>query len=125
MEKLVVQLVKENTGWGYDRLVGALANLGYQVSDQTVGNILRRHGLEPLRRGWIRSVKTEQLILFGQRSLAYALQEYLKHHQKERNHQGLDNLIPFPDERLSQKEGSIKKAERLGGLLKFYYRAAA
>jgi hypothetical protein len=42
-------------------------------------------------------------------------------HQRERNHQGLDNLIPFPDERLAQKEGSITKAERLGGLLKFYY----
>jgi hypothetical protein len=26
--------------------VGALANLGHQVSDQTVGNILRRQGLE-------------------------------------------------------------------------------
>jgi hypothetical protein len=73
---------------------------------------------------WIRSVKTEclePLILFGQRSLAYALQEYLAHHQRERNHQGLENLIPFPDERLAQKEGSITKAERLGGLLKFYY----
>jgi putative transposase len=39
------QLAKENAGWGYDRLVGALANLGHQVSDQTVGNILRCHGL--------------------------------------------------------------------------------
>ena len=37
----------ENSGWGYDRIVGALANLGHQVSDQTVGNILRRHGIEP------------------------------------------------------------------------------
>jgi hypothetical protein len=45
VEKLVVQLAKDNAGWGYDRLVGALANLGHQVSDQTVGNILRRHGL--------------------------------------------------------------------------------
>ena len=31
-------------GWGYDRIVGALANLGHAVSDQTVGNILRRYG---------------------------------------------------------------------------------
>src|SRR5215467_7000300 len=35
-------------GWGYDRIVGALANLGHQVSDQTVGNILRRHGIGPV-----------------------------------------------------------------------------
>jgi hypothetical protein len=41
-------LARENTGWGYDRIVGALANLGYPVSDQTVGNILRRHGIGPV-----------------------------------------------------------------------------
>src|SRR5712691_1059602 len=45
--ELVVQMTKENPGWGYDRIVGALANLGHVVSDQTVGNILRRHGLAP------------------------------------------------------------------------------
>ena len=38
VEDLVVRLARENSGWGYDRMVGALANLGYQVSDQTVGN---------------------------------------------------------------------------------------
>ena len=27
--------------------MGALANLGYPVSDQTVGNILRRHNIAP------------------------------------------------------------------------------
>src|SRR5262249_15767606 len=31
----------------YDRIVGALANLGYTLSDQTVGNILKRHGIAP------------------------------------------------------------------------------
>jgi len=35
------------SGWGYDRIVGALANLGHPVSDQTVGNILRRYGIQP------------------------------------------------------------------------------
>jgi len=44
----VVRLARENSGWGYDRIVGALANLGHQVSDQTVGNILRRHGIGPV-----------------------------------------------------------------------------
>ncbi len=44
---LIVQMAKENSGWGYDRIVGALANLGHVVSDQTVGNILRRHGIAP------------------------------------------------------------------------------
>ena len=44
IERLVVQMAKENPSWGYDRIVGALANLGHRLSDQTVGNILRRHG---------------------------------------------------------------------------------
>ena len=39
IEELVVRLAKENKSWGYDRIVGALANLGHEVSDQTVGNI--------------------------------------------------------------------------------------
>jgi hypothetical protein len=41
-------LARENSGWGYDRIVGALANLGYTISDQTVGNILRRHSIAPV-----------------------------------------------------------------------------
>ena len=36
----MVQLARENRSWGYDRIVGALTNLGYQVSDQTVGKYL-------------------------------------------------------------------------------------
>ena len=48
IEDLIVRLARENSGWGYDRIVGALANLGHQVSDQTVGNVLRRHGIEPV-----------------------------------------------------------------------------
>src|SRR6202035_5502696 len=40
VEALVVRMARENSGWGYDRIVGALANLGHDVSDQSVGNIL-------------------------------------------------------------------------------------
>src|SRR5918999_767975 len=47
LEQLVVRLAQENRSWGYDRIVGALAHLGYTISDQTVGNILKRHGLPP------------------------------------------------------------------------------
>src|SRR5215475_740391 len=43
LEALIVRFARENSGWGYDRIVGALANLGHTVSDQTVGNILRRY----------------------------------------------------------------------------------
>jgi DDE domain/Homeodomain-like domain len=47
VEALVVRMARENTGWGYDRIVGALTNLGHRLSDQTVGNILRGHGITP------------------------------------------------------------------------------
>jgi hypothetical protein len=47
VESLVVRFARENSDWGYDRIVGALANLGHQISDQTVGNILRRNNLAP------------------------------------------------------------------------------
>jgi hypothetical protein len=40
-------MARENSGWGYDRIGGALANLGDRLSDQTLGNILRRHGIAP------------------------------------------------------------------------------
>jgi putative transposase len=46
-ERLVVRMAKENPSWGYDRIVGALANLGHRLSDQTVRNIFRRHGISP------------------------------------------------------------------------------
>jgi hypothetical protein len=47
IEDLVVQMARENRAWGYDRIVGALANLSYTMSDQTVGNILKRHSIPP------------------------------------------------------------------------------
>ena len=50
VEELIVRMAEENRSWGYDRIVGALANLGYEVSDQTVGNVLRRHDMPPARQ---------------------------------------------------------------------------
>jgi putative transposase len=47
LEAIIVRFARENSGWGYDRIVEALANLGHLVSDQTVGNILRRYGIQP------------------------------------------------------------------------------
>ena len=42
-----VQFAKENPTWGYDRIQGALASVGYHITDTTVGNILKSHGIEP------------------------------------------------------------------------------
>ena len=47
IEALIVRMAGENSGWGYDRIAGALTNLGHQISAQTVGNVLKRHGIAP------------------------------------------------------------------------------
>lgn len=47
VRKLAIRLAQENPSWGYDRIQGALSNLGHVVSDQTIGNILKQHGIEP------------------------------------------------------------------------------
>ena len=241
---------RENSGWGYDRIAGALANLGHEISDQTVGNVLRRHGIGPaprrsqtttwkdfiaahmavlagidfftaevltwrglatyyvlfviqletrrvtlagftrhpteewmqqiarnltdiesgalrdqhyllhdrdtkfcaafrsiLRDGgvepvrlpprspnlnafaerWVRSVKEEclsKLILFGEPSLRRALNEYVQHFHSERNHQGKGNALLFSKPDDTRKVGRIACSHRLGGLLRYYARAA-
>ena len=45
--ELVLRFAKENPTWGFDRIAGALANVGHHISDQNFGNILKRHGIEP------------------------------------------------------------------------------
>jgi putative transposase len=250
VESLIVRMARENSTWGYDRIAGALANLGHHISDQTIGNVLRRHGMAPapkrsqtstwkqflsahmavlastdfftvevltwgglatyyvlffltlesrritlagitrhpteawmtqmarnavdggfgaLRRcrfllhdrdakfcsaftqvlateriqclrlppqspnlnafaeRWVRSVKEEclsKLILFGERSLRRALAEYVSHYHGERNHQGKGNALLFPIRASQQSRRGVRCRERLGGLLRYYSRAA-
>ena len=45
--ELVLRLAKESPNWGYERIQGALANLGHRISDTTVARILRAHGIVP------------------------------------------------------------------------------
>jgi len=250
VEALIVRMAEENGSWGYDRIAGALANLGHQVTDQTVGNVLRRRGvpIAPKRtqtttwkdfisahmavlagtdfftvevltwRGlatyyvlfflnletrritlagitrhpteawmtqmarnavddkagairqcryvlhdrdakfctafddvlasegirclklpprspnlnafaerWVRSVKQEclsRLILFGERSLQRALTEYIAHYHFERNHQGKGNALLFPAPTSARYHRTVRCEQRLGGLLRYYCRAA-
>jgi len=70
IERLVVRMANENPSWGYDRIVGALANLGHRLSDQTVGNILRRHGLSPAPKrkqtvSWKDFIRSHRDVLVG------------------------------------------------------------
>jgi putative transposase len=70
VEELIIRMASENRDWGYDRITGALANLGYEISDQTVGNVLRRHGLPPAPERkrtttWAAFIRTHLSLLAG------------------------------------------------------------
>lgn len=68
--ELIVRMARENSGWGYDRIAGALNNLGHRVSDQTVGNVLRRFGIDPSPKrrqqiNWADFIRTHMAVLAG------------------------------------------------------------
>ena len=251
IEELVLRMADENPTWGYDRIQGALANLGHAVSDTTIGNILKAHGIEPapsrkrstswatfLKAHWevlsaidfttvevwtktglttfyllfvmelrtrrvhfagctpnpnepwmkqvaknltdaesgflngakylltdrdgkftpafratlqqagvepvllpprspnlnahierfMGSLKAEcldRMIFFGENPLRKAVAEFLLHYHAERNHQGLGNRLIEPPQDLGKTSGTVECRERLGGLLRYYYRKAA
>jgi len=67
-ENLVLRMARDNGTWGYDRIQGALSNLGYIVTPNTVKNILLRHGIDPAperqkRITWSNFLKTHWDVL--------------------------------------------------------------
>jgi putative transposase len=169
--------------WGYDKIQGALANLGHSpgslwgcttnptepwmkqiarnLTDCEDGflngkrflimdrdtkftdgffEILKCQGVEAVKlpprspdlnphiERFIRSIKDEslsRLILFGENMLSNAVRQFLTHYHTERNHQSLDNKIIQPGDEVGQHEGDVQSRERLGGMLRYYYREAA
>jgi len=68
IEDLVLQLARENRSWGYRRIVGAVRNLGHEVSHQTVANVLKRYGLGPAperdkRMAWRDFIRSHTAVL--------------------------------------------------------------
>jgi transposase InsO family protein len=65
---LVVRMARENPGWGYTRIQGALSNLGNRVGRTTVASILKRNGIDPApergkRMTWSRFLKAHWDVL--------------------------------------------------------------
>src|SRR6266851_8316793 len=70
IEQLIVRMAQENPSWGYDRITGALANLGHRISDQTVGNILCRRDIPPAPQrkkatSWKDFIRSQRDVLVG------------------------------------------------------------
>jgi hypothetical protein len=89
----------------------------------------RSPNLNAFAEGWVRSAKEEclaKLILFGEGPLSRTLAEFSAHYHSERNHQGKGNklLFPEPGDEPIQRGQTVACRHRLGGLLKYYGRAA-
>jgi transposase len=125
-----------------DPFCGFLKNKKYLIHDrdslftETFIQMLRAGGIEsvksmplapnfsPFVERFIRSIKSEcldRMIILGEAHLRYLISEYVQHYHTERAHQGLDNTLIEPP---PQGTGKIIRQDRLGGLLKFYRRAA-
>src|ERR1017187_6897712 len=104
LEKLVVKLLQENPTWGRKRIVGAVDNLGFKLSDSTVDNIRHRSGLDPAPL----------------RGKSTSWHQFLQGHG--------ETLIAadfFTTEVLSWNGLVIQCRKELGGMLNYYYREAA
>ena len=95
---------------------------------QSVKLPARSPNLNAYAERFVRSIRescVDQMILFGEGSLRKVVQEFVLHYHLERNHQGLDNRLIMPEKINTLCDGAVECRERLGGMLKYYYRAAA
>ena len=88
----------------------------------------RSPNLNAYAERFVRTIKEsclDRMILFGERSLRHATKEFVLHYHHERNHQGLDNRLIVPPPQCAAVRSPVRRRERLGGLLNYYYRQAA
>ena len=86
----------------------------------------RSPNLNAYAERFVRSIKESclnRLILFGEDSLRTAIREFVVHYLRERHHQGLGNRLILPEPSEADKDGTIQRRQRLGGMLNYYYRA--
>ena len=77
---------------------------------------------------FVLSIKSEclnRMVLLGEAHLRTAVAEFVKHYHRERHHQGLDGQLIEATATARRGEGAVVCRERLGGMLKHYYREAA
>jgi putative transposase len=80
--------------------------------------------LERFMRG-LKGECLDRLIFFGESSLRRAVGQFLEHYHAERNHQGLGNRLINAGAEFGRSIGEGQFRERLGGVLRYYYRHAA
>src|SRR5205809_1718885 len=83
----------------------------------------RSPNLNAYAERFVRTIKEsclEQMIFFGEDALRNAIREFVRH--QERNHQGLDNRLIIPTKTTAAMKGTVRRRQRLGGMLNYYYR---
>jgi len=129
-----------------DPFDGFLLGKSYLIHDrdtkftQAFDALLKDSGVEPILlpprspnlnahcERFVRSIKEEalsQMVILGEGALYYTIQQYLSHYHAERNHQGLANQLIAPEPDLGSHSGQVRRRDRLGGLLRYYYRDVA
>ena len=127
-----------------DPIYGFLRNKRYLILDNDIlfkdrfSSMLEDEGVKVVHTGyqaldmnafaerWVRSIKTEclsNLILVGNQSLEDAVSSFAQHYNRERPHQGIGNELVATTEITAT--GPVMVTERLGGVLKHYYRSVA
>ena len=110
------------------------------VFTEAFRTMLRDSGIEPLKlpakspnlnsfaERFVLSIRTEclnKIIPLSESHLRRVLAEFVSHCHLERNHQGLGNELIEKNDTVGGTKGTVRRRERLGGLLSFYYREAA
>ena len=124
---------------------GFLRGMEYLILDRdplytaAFRDLLRDSGVKPLllparspnlnafAERFVGSVKSEcldRIVPLGEKHLRAAVRAFMDHYHEERPHQGLGNELIAP-KTTSLGPGPVRCRERLGGVLKFYYREAA
>ncbi|MHC4107962.1 MAG: integrase core domain-containing protein [Planctomycetota bacterium] len=138
----LVQIAKNVT----DPFDGFLLGKRYLILDrdtkycEAFRHLLLAAGIEPVRlppkppnmnayvERFVKSAKqecTDQLIFFGERSLHRAVGEYIDFYNQQRFHQALGNQLLTGTDSSPDECNPLSCRQRLGGLLKYYYRNAA
>ncbi len=110
------------------------------LSTKEFREMLRRGGVKVIRlpprspnlnayaERFVLSIRTEcldRIVPVGEAQVRRSISEYLRHYHAERNHQGLGNILIEGAPSPANTNGRVERWERLGGILKFYTRAAA
>ena len=88
----------------------------------------RSPNLNAYAERFVLSIKSEclnRLVPLGENHLRSSVTEFVRHYHAERHHQGLDSRLIEPNETAVRSDGPIACRERIGGMLRYYYRQAA